>query len=434
MTAASPAPGAPHHRGRARAGSEPDFPDVTISKIRFLEAEGLVTPARTASGYRTFTDRRRRAAALRAARPARPVLAAEGDQATPSTRIDRGLHRRATPATAAPSRPPPTADPDVPDAADLAARRDLRLTARRAARGPPGWRPAERRRPRDATACCGPTPPGCTTTSRRCRSPTPRPALAAYGVEPRHLRPLPHRRRPRDRPGRAGRRPRARAVPDARERATPPRSLACASPCTPPWSVPGCPAARADRRRRCAGYGDAMKVLDVLGVRVEMPTNQPIVLLRERDGDRYLPIWIGAAEATAIAYAQQGVVPPRPLTHDLLRTSSTTLGHELTRGAHRRAQGRRLPRDARSSTGAAEVHRHRVALVRRDRPGPAHRRRDRRRGGAPRRGRASRWPETRTTRSRSSRSSSTTSRPRTSSTEADSRQRLGDAAPAATRR
>ena len=62
-----------------------------------------------------------------------------------------------------------------------------------------------------------------------------------------------------------------------------------------------------------------MKVLDVLGVRVEMPTNQPIVLLRERDGDRYLPIWIGAAEATAIAYAQQGIEPPRPLTHDLLK-------------------------------------------------------------------------------------------------------------------
>ena len=44
-----------------------------------------------------------------------------------------------------------------------------------------------------------------------------------------------------------------------------------------------------------------MKALDVLGVRVEMPTNNPIVLLRERGGDRYLPIWIGAAEATAIA-------------------------------------------------------------------------------------------------------------------------------------
>ena len=69
----------------------------------------------------------------------------------------------------------------------------------------------------------------------------------------------------------------------------------------------------------------------MLGVRVEMPTNQPIVLLRERDGDRYLPIWIGAAEATAIAYAQQGVVPPRPLTHDLLRNVIDELGHTLTR-------------------------------------------------------------------------------------------------------
>ncbi|MEO5609882.1 MAG: bifunctional nuclease family protein [Ornithinibacter sp.] len=74
-----------------------------------------------------------------------------------------------------------------------------------------------------------------------------------------------------------------------------------------------------------------MKFLDVLGVRVEMPTNQPIVLLRERDGDRYLPIWIGAAEATAIAYAQQGVVPPRPLTHDLLKNTIDALGHALTR-------------------------------------------------------------------------------------------------------
>ena len=50
-----------------------------------------------------------------------------------------------------------------------------------------------------------------------------------------------------------------------------------------------------------------------------MPSNQPIVLVREMDGDRYVPIWIGAVEATAIAYAQQGVVPPRPLTHDLLK-------------------------------------------------------------------------------------------------------------------
>jgi bifunctional DNase/RNase len=59
--------------------------------------------------------------------------------------------------------------------------------------------------------------------------------------------------------------------------------------------------------------------VDVVGVRVEMPSNQPIVLLKEMGGDRYLPIWVGAVEATAIAFAQQGVQPPRPLTHDLLK-------------------------------------------------------------------------------------------------------------------
>lgn len=73
-----------------------------------------------------------------------------------------------------------------------------------------------------------------------------------------------------------------------------------------------------------------MKPLEVMGVRVEMPTNQPIVLLRERDGDRYLPIWIGAAEATAIAYVQQGVESPRPLTHDLFVNVLTELGHEVS--------------------------------------------------------------------------------------------------------
>ena len=55
------------------------------------------------------------------------------------------------------------------------------------------------------------------------------------------------------------------------------------------------------------------------GVRVELPTNQPIVLLREREGERFLPIWIGAAEAAAIALSLQGVVTPRPMTHDLLK-------------------------------------------------------------------------------------------------------------------
>ena len=72
-----------------------------------------------------------------------------------------------------------------------------------------------------------------------------------------------------------------------------------------------------------------MKRLEVIGVRVEMPSSQPIVLLRETGGDRYLPIWIGAVEATSIAFAQQGVLPPRPLTHDLLKDLLLAVGSNL---------------------------------------------------------------------------------------------------------
>ena len=56
------------------------------------------------------------------------------------------------------------------------------------------------------------------------------------------------------------------------------------------------------------------------GVRVEVPSNQPIVLLREVEGQRYLPIFIGPPEATAIVYALQGMDTPRPMTHDLFKT------------------------------------------------------------------------------------------------------------------
>ena len=59
--------------------------------------------------------------------------------------------------------------------------------------------------------------------------------------------------------------------------------------------------------------------MSLAGVRVELPSNQPIVLLKEQTGERYLPIWIGAAEAAAIAFALQGVVTPRPMTHDLMK-------------------------------------------------------------------------------------------------------------------
>ncbi len=71
--------------------------------------------------------------------------------------------------------------------------------------------------------------------------------------------------------------------------------------------------------------------MELLGVRIEYPTNQPIVLLREIGGTRHLAIWIGAMEATAIAYALEGVTPQRPFTHDLLRLTTEALGAEVER-------------------------------------------------------------------------------------------------------
>ncbi|MGW6375114.1 bifunctional nuclease family protein [Rhodococcus sp. NPDC055112] len=72
-----------------------------------------------------------------------------------------------------------------------------------------------------------------------------------------------------------------------------------------------------------------MSEMRVIGIRVEQPQNQPVLLLREADGDRYLPIWIGQTEAAAIALEQQGVEPARPLTHDLIVTLITALGNAL---------------------------------------------------------------------------------------------------------
>ena len=68
----------------------------------------------------------------------------------------------------------------------------------------------------------------------------------------------------------------------------------------------------------------------LVGVRVEVPSNQPIVLLREHEGGgRYLPIFIGSPEATAIVYALQGMETPRPMTHDLFVTVLGDFGVEL---------------------------------------------------------------------------------------------------------
>ena len=94
-------------------------------------------------------------------------------------------------------------------------------------------------------------------------------------------------------------------------------------------------------RSRLSAYSDSVIDVEVVGVRVEMPSNQPVLLLREVSGTRFLPIWIGAVEATAIAFAQQDVEPPRPLTHDLLVMLLAQWGHELI-AVHRSLGRRRL--------------------------------------------------------------------------------------------
>lgn len=64
---------------------------------------------------------------------------------------------------------------------------------------------------------------------------------------------------------------------------------------------------------------------------LDRTTNSPVVILREKDGTRVLPIWIGPAEASAIAMELQGIRPPRPMTHDLLKSVISGLGASIQR-------------------------------------------------------------------------------------------------------
>ncbi|MBM6399691.1 transcriptional regulator FtsR [Phycicoccus sonneratiae] len=108
-----------------------DFPDVTISKVRFLEAEGLVTPERSGSGYRRYStdDVERIRYVLRAQRelfwPLKVIREA-------LEAIDRGLEP--TGPDRRPEVPEPAPDPDVPDPSPLLAGRAVRLTAAELAR------------------------------------------------------------------------------------------------------------------------------------------------------------------------------------------------------------------------------------------------------------------------------------------------------------
>jgi bifunctional DNase/RNase len=72
--------------------------------------------------------------------------------------------------------------------------------------------------------------------------------------------------------------------------------------------------------------------MELVGVRVEVPDNTPVLILREMTGrKRVLPIMIGTPEASAIHFALEGIVSPRPMTHDLFVDVLTTLGATLQR-------------------------------------------------------------------------------------------------------
>lgn len=80
------------------------------------------------------------------------------------------------------------------------------------------------------------------------------------------------------------------------------------------------------------GYRGRVIEMEIVGVRLELPSNTPIVLLREVEGTRrLLPIFIGGPEATAIALALDEVETPRPMTHDLMKNVLDDLGVTLER-------------------------------------------------------------------------------------------------------
>jgi DNA-binding transcriptional MerR regulator len=165
-----------------------DFPDISVSKIRFLEAEGLVTPARTGSGYRSYSE-----ADLDRLHY---ILTAQRDHYWPLKVIrdaldamDRGLTPPAGPAgtLTRPQAPRPETDKDVPSAASLTAGSSLRLTRDELATAS-GLDAATL----DALETFGLLHPDATghfgeaalTIAHTAA------ALAAYGIEPRHLRPF----------------------------------------------------------------------------------------------------------------------------------------------------------------------------------------------------------------------------------------------------
>lgn len=175
--------GGPRRIGAVVALLHEEFPDITISKIRFLEAEGLVEPQRTPAGYRLY--------AAADVERLRYILAAQRDRFWPLKvirealeAIDRGLTPQ-EPDAGLPRPPAPAQDPDLPHAAELAAAPMVRLTA--AELGESTGASGEVIEALVGFGLLHPDPAGLfdaadAQVAQACVG------LAAFGIEPRHLR------------------------------------------------------------------------------------------------------------------------------------------------------------------------------------------------------------------------------------------------------
>jgi hypothetical protein len=99
--------------------------------------------------------------------------------------------------------------------------------------------------------------------------------------------------------------------------------------------------------------------VSVDSIRIHMPTAQHLVILKEKEADRYLPIWIGSFEAQAIATKISGNPLGRPLTHDLMATAFGDLGVSVKRIVVTRLATRSSTRGCTSNrTGATSTSTH----------------------------------------------------------------------------
>ena len=116
--------------------------------------------------------------------------------------------------------------------------------------------------------------------------------------------------------------------------------------------------------------------MTIKGLMVDPITNMPIVILKDKDGDRVLPIWVGIFEANAIALQIENIATPRPMTHDLLRNIITDLQGHVDRVVvsdlkentfyaivHLTVRGERVAVDARPSDAIALALRTRAPIL-----------------------------------------------------------------------